>query len=152
MADGYAKIRAFGVGTQTELQAIAISQECIDQLRATQFRTLYNYTPGTYTVPIVGTDTGGTWFPRPLLRDTALSYYNWQTAGNYTVAGSPLIVAANTDDTNNYLKATNNAVTVTLSWGANNTVDATVSLTWSDGMGKHTYDTHTTIANNGLAG
>lgn len=135
--DGYAKIKSMSVHSQTQLQATAIGQECIDQLRSQRFDFL-QANLGTHNVTIVGnSDTGDPVFPRPLLRDTqALKFYNTATA----------------DDSQNYLKAENNQAIVNLANGANGTVNADITVTWTDGAGKHTYSVSTVLTAAGLNG
>jgi type II secretory pathway pseudopilin PulG len=148
LADGYARIKSFSTHSQTELQAVAISEECIDQLRSQQFSFLLTQL-GQHNVLITGTSPNADplWqnslpqplFPRPLLRDTSLTYYS--------------NVNTQTDDTNNYLHATNNQVMVNLTGqNDNTTILATVTITWSDGNGTHTYTVETTLTSNGLNG
>ena len=137
--DGYAKIRAFSVQSQTELQAAAMAQECIDQLRAQDFTTMLLPNVGTvHAVPVSSTSaTGDSLFPRPLLRDTTMTYYN-----NGAVT-----------DTQNVLHVTNNTVTVSLQQGsASDIIAVTVTVNWSDGRGTHTYTIQTNLAANGLNG
>ena len=137
LVDGYSKIKSFSTHSQVELQAVAMAQECIDQLRAQQFILLLNNL-GTHNVPVSGVSaTGDVVFPRPLLRDTqALTYYN----------------QGQTNDTQNYIQVANNQVVVDLQNGANNTIVATVTITWNDGKGKHNYITQTSLAAGGLNG
>ncbi len=139
LADGYAKIKSFGTHSQVELQAVGIAAECVDQLRSQQFSVLIQQL-GQHNVTLVGPPaTGDPIFPRPLLRDSTLTYYK--------------DVASQTDDTQSYIRAVNNQAIVMLAQGANNnSIDVTVTLNWVDGNGPHTYVTTTTLASQGLAG
>ncbi len=137
--DGYSKIRAFSVQSQTELQAAAMAQECIDHLRAQDFTTTILPQVGTvHNVPVTSSAaTGDALFPRPLLRDTTMTYYN----------------NGQVNDTQNVIHVTNNTVTVSLQQGAaNDIVAVTVTVNWSDGRGNHTYTITTNLASNGLNG
>jgi hypothetical protein len=126
----------FSVHSQNELQAAGIAQECIDQLRSQQFSFISQY-PGNHSPILVGTSpSGDAVFPRPLLRDTSLTYYN----------------SAAVSDTNNYLKGFTNTVAVTMTNLTINTMAVTVSVTWIDGRGPHTYTSQTTLASDGLNG
>lgn len=142
LADGYAKMKAMGVSSQTQLQAIGLAQECIDQLRAQQFFfVLQNL--GTHNIPVNGNSaTGDPLFPRPLLRDTqALTYFNGSAQG---INGA--------DDTQNFLRITNNTIAVTLAAGNNGTVDINIVINWADGQGNHTYTVNSTLTASGLNG
>ncbi len=135
----YAKIQQLGANTQYQLQAVGIAHECIDQLRAQPFNQLIQAMAIPHTATIVGsTPTGDSLFPRPLLRDTALTYYT-----------NPAIGA---DDSQSYIHINNNQAQVTLSSGANGTIQATVTLQWSDENGAHTYTTTTVLCAAGLNG
>jgi type II secretory pathway pseudopilin PulG len=137
--DGYAKIRAFSVQSQTELQAAAMAQECIDQLRAQDFTTTLLPNVGTaHAVPVTGSSpTGDALFPRPLLRDSTMTYYN----------------NGQVNDTQNVIHVTNNTVSVSLQQGAAADIIAvTVIINWSDGRGTHNYTMQTNLAANGLNG
>lgn len=141
LTQSYAQLKATGTHSQAELEAIAIAQECIDQLRVQQ----YSYIAanlGTHTPTIVGTSpTGDAVFPRPLLRDTTnLTFYN-NTESQVT-------------DQLNYIRATNNQATVTLTQDPNNaqSIDVSVAVVWSDTGGSHTYTLQTIISSNGLNG
>lgn len=141
LADGYAKVKSFGTHSQTELQAIALGGEIIDQLRSQGFVNLIQNGLGTHQVPIVGAAaTGDPIFPRPLQRDTqTLTFYKNAANG--------------ADDTQNYLRVQNNQAIVNLVQGPNNqSVLVTVTINWTDGNGPHTYSINTTIASNGLGG
>lgn len=136
--DGYAKIRSMSVHSQTQLQAVAMGQECIDQLRAQRFDFLLANL-GQHNITVVGAgNTGDAVFPRPLLRDTGLTFYQ--------------NTALQVDDTQNYLKVDNNQVSVNLTAGNNGTINADITINWGDGAGKHQYILSSVLAAAGLAG
>ncbi len=147
--DSYAKIRSMNVASQTHLQAVAMGQECIDQLRSIPFNNIAGAN-GTYNVPVVGTaptgvvaPNGTNLFPRPLLRDTSLKYYG----GANQIAG----VAA--DDSQNFLKVVNNTVTVVIAdGGVAGSKDISVTIVWNDGKGTHTYTASSTLTASGING
>lgn len=152
LADGYAKIKSFNVHSQTELQAVGIAQECIDQLRSQQFNWLLANGMGTHNVPVVGSTSGGTGdavFTRPLLRDTDMTYYGpsqiHYIATNYAVS-----------DAQNYLQVSGppaGTVQVTLTAAQNSTlININVVVNWIDGTGPHTYTCDTSLAGYGLNG
>jgi len=135
----YAKIQQLGANTQYQLQAVGIAHEIVDQLRAQPFEQLIQAMAITHVATIVGASpTGDTLFPRPMLRDTALTYYTNAAIG--------------ADDSQSYIHITNNQATVTLTGGNNGTIQATVTLQWSDENGQHTYTTTSVFCAAGLNG
>jgi hypothetical protein len=139
---GFMHISTMGTATQSQLDVAAVSTEIFDQLRAQQFNFLAANL-GSHTAIINGTaPTGDVVFPRPLGRDTSLTYYQ----------------AAGVSDTANVLHVINNTVTVdltanTLDFAGNvSTIKADVTIQWQDGRGKHSQTNSTILANEGLNG
>jgi hypothetical protein len=141
LVQSYAQLKQATVHSQAELEAIGIAQECVDQLRVQQFVFLQTNL-GTHNVTIVGASpTGDNVFPRPLLRDTSLTFYN--------------NTATQTSDLYNYIHAVNNQATVTLTQDPNtaDAIDASVLIKWNDGQyGLHSYTINTILSSSGLNG
>jgi hypothetical protein len=139
---GYVHISSMGTATQGQLDVAAISTEIFDQLRAQQFSFLAANL-GTHSAIINGAGpTGDALFPRPLMRDSNLSYYT----------------ASDVSDAKNVLHVLNNAATVQLAEastdanGNTSTIQITVTIIWMDQRGKHSAVNTTIMANQGLGG
>lgn len=139
---GFVHISTMGTATQGQLDVAAISTEIFDQLRAQQFNFLAANLGNHVAVVNGASPTGDAVFPRPLMRDSSLTYYS----------------APGVSDAANTLHVTNNAVSVNLAvnglnfQGAVSTIKATVTIQWSDGRGLHSVTNSTILANEGLNG
>lgn len=112
LVHGYSQISTMGTKSQTQLTAVAIAQEIFDQVRSQQF-TVLAANLGTHTPVVVGASpTGDVIFPRPLLRDTTLNYYN----------------TGNVNDKNNVMQVPNNTIKVVLAQADTNAQGQTSAI------------------------
>jgi Tfp pilus assembly protein PilV len=150
----YVQVHQMGNMAQGQLNAAAISQEVIDNLRAQSFPSLIANL-GTHNPQVNGAGLGSSTdalFPRPLLTDSTL---------DYTDNGDPTVSLTNADAAmvtcNPTTGAVTNTITVILSqpMGSGSTfpVQVAVTICWLDTTGHpRTFNSTSVIAPNGLNG